>query len=279
MSNDTNASLPGLHVQHDPQLRGQLKQLRLGGVLETLDVRVRQAIEERLSYVDFLQRLVEDEIERRHHKQLQLRVRRANFQTDKTLERFDFSFNPQLNRQLILDLATCQFVARKQPVVIVGPSGVGKSHLSQALGWEACKRGYDVLYTPCAKLLASLAAGRVDGSYERRLQAVIRPDLLILDDFGLKPLRPPAHEDMYDIINERYEKGATLITSNRALGEFPALFGDPLLASAGLDRLLHNAYVVVIGGASFRARNRNHDPALTAAAGTDSSITEVLAAN
>jgi DNA replication protein DnaC len=249
-------------LQHDPHLRNQLKQLRLSGILETLEVRVRQAIDEQMSYVDFLQRLIEDEVERRHHKQLQLRVRRANFQTDKTLERFDFSFNPQLNRQVILDLATCQFVARKQPVVIVGPSGVGKSHLSQALGWEACKRGYDVVYASCAKLLASLAAGRVDGSYERRLQAVIRPDLLILDDFGLKPLRSPAPEDMYDIINERYEKGATLITSNRALSEFPAMFGDPLLASAGLDRLLHNAYVVVIGGASFRARNRNADPSL-----------------
>lgn len=278
MSNGTDTPVLGLRMRHDPQLRNQLKQLRLGGVLETLDVRVQQAIGEKMSYVEFLQRLVEDEIERRHHKQLQLRVRRANFQTDKTLERFDFSFNPQLNRQLILDLATCQFVARKQPVVIVGPSGVGKSHLSQALGWEACKRGYDVLYTPCAKLLASLAAGRVDGSYERRLQAVIRPDLLILDDFGLKPLRPPAHEDMYDIINERYEKGATLITSNRALGEFPALFGDPLLASAGLDRLLHNAYVVVIGGASFRARNRNQDPAMNAAA-ADLQPAEVPAAN
>lgn len=145
----------------------------------------------------------------------------------------------------------------RQPVLIVGPSGTGKSHLAQALGFEACKRGYDVAYFTCAKLMASLAAERVDGSYERRLQAVIRPDLLILDDFGLKPLRPPAPEDFYDIINERYEKGATLITSNRALSEFPQLFGDPLLASAGLDRLFDNAYVLTITGASFRARNRN----------------------
>lgn len=245
------------HTHHDPQLTAQLKQLRLSGILETLDVRMRQAVDEQLSHVDFLQRLFEDEIERRNHKQLQLRLRRAGFQPDKTIERFDFSFNPHLNKHLILELATCQFVARHQPVIVVGPSGVGKSHLSQALGWEACKRGYDVVYTSCAKLLAALAAGRVDGSFSRRMQTIVRPDLLILDDFGLKPLRAPSHEDMYDIISERYEKGATVITSNRALNEFPQLFGDPLLASAGLDRLFDNAIVVTITGNSFRARNRN----------------------
>lgn len=253
-SNSLNLLTPR---EYDRHMQTQLKLLRLSGVLETLDVRVKQAIDEQMSYVDFLQRLLEDEIERRTQRQLAMRVRRANFQTDKTLERFDFAFNPQLNKQLIMDLATCQFVARKQPVLIMGPSGVGKSHLAQALGWEACKRGYDVHYTSCAKLLASLAAGRADGSFERRMQAIVRPDLLILDDFGLKPLLHPAPEDMYDIINERYEKGATIITSNRAINEFPQVFGDPLLASAGLDRLLHNASVLVINGQSFRARNRN----------------------
>jgi DNA replication protein DnaC len=252
-------------MNNDPQLNTYLKQLRLSGILETLEVRLRQATDEQWPHLDFLQRLMEDEVERRTHKQLALRLRRAGFQPDKTLERFDFSFNPQLNKHLIMELATCQFVARKQPVLIVGPSGVGKSHLAQALGYEACKHAYDVAYSPCTKLLASLAAGRVDGSYERRLQAIIRPDLLILDDFGLKPLRPPAPEDFYDIISERYEKGATLITSNRALNEFPQLFGDPLLASAGLDRLFDNAFVLTITGTSFRARNRNPDLLLASA--------------
>lgn len=241
------------------QLLVKLKALRLGGVHETLDLRVQQAVDEQLPYVDFLQRLLEDELERRNQKQLALRLRRANFQTDKTLSRFDFAFNPQINKHQILDLATCQFVINKQSVLIVGPSGVGKSHLAQALGWEACKRGFDVLHTPCARLLAGLTAGRADGSYDRRLQAALRPDLLILDDFGLKPLRDPAHEDMYDIINERYEKGSILITSNRAITEFPALFGDPLLASAGLDRLLHDAHVVVANGPSYRAKHRIPD--------------------
>lgn len=249
-----NSSRPA--SPHDPQLGTHLKLLRLSGILETLDARLRQAVDGQWSNLEFLERLLEDELERRRQKQLSLRLRRAAFQPDRTLERFDFSFNPQLNKQLVLELATCQFVARHEPVIIIGPSGVGKSHIAQAVGWEACKRGYDVLYGSCARLLASLAAGRADGSYDRRLQAITRPDLLILDDFGLKPLRSPAHEDMYDIINERYEKGSTLITSNRAVTEFPALFGDPLLASASLDRLLHNAHVLVINGPSYRAKNR-----------------------
>lgn len=241
------------------QLRTRLKQLRLSGVLETLDLRLRQAQDETWAHLDFLERLLEDEVERRHHKQFALRLRRAAFQADKTIERFDFSFNPQLNRQAVMNLATCQFIQRKEAVLIVGQTGTGKSHLSQALGHEACRKGFDVLYLNAAKMLTALHAGRADGSFERRLQALVRPDLLIIDDFGLKPLRPPAPEDFFDIVAERYDKpsGATIITSNRALSEFPQLLGDPLLASAGLDRLFESAHVITMTGVSFRARNRN----------------------
>jgi DNA replication protein DnaC len=246
-------------TQSPYSLTPQLKHLRLSGILETLEVRHRQAIDEQWSYVEFLERLLQDEVERRGQKQLNLRLRRAAFQPEKTLERYDFSFNPQLNRQQIMDLATCQFVERKEPVLICGPTGVGKSHLAQALGHAACRRGYDVIFISAAKLLQHLNGGRADGSYDRRLQSFVRPALLIIDDFGLKPLRPPAPEDFYDVINERYERGATIVTSNRALNEWPQLFGDPLLASAGLDRLFHNAHVLVITGDSFRARGRMLD--------------------
>ena len=249
---------------HPHQLTTRLKQLRLSGILETLDVRLRQAMEEQWSHMDFLERLLEDEAERRNHKQFSLRVRRANFQPDKTIERFDFTFNPQINRAHILELANCQFVARKEPVLIVGPTGVGKSHLAQAFGHAACRRGYDVLYLNATKMLQHLNGGRADGSYERRLQSVIRPDLLILDDFGLKPLQPSAPADFYDVISERYERGATIVTSNRALNEWASLFGDPVLASAGLDRLFHNAHVLVITGPSFRARDRAKDLSVAA---------------
>jgi len=159
----------------------QLKQLRLSGILETLELRNRQAVEEKLSFIDFLQRLLEDEVERRSQKQLALRLRRASFDLEKSLEGFDFSFNPAIHRQQIFDLAAGHFIARHENVLIQGPAGVGKSHLAQALGHAACRRGYDVLFTSTSRLLAHLHGGRADGTYERRLAGYLRPDLLIVD--------------------------------------------------------------------------------------------------
>lgn len=238
------------------QLTPQLKRLRLSGVLESLELRNQQAIQDKLSYVEFLARLIQDEVERRAQKQLQLRLRRAAFHSDKTLEGFDFSFNPTINRQQVLDLAKSAYVAQHRNVLICGPTGVGKSHLSQALGHEACRRGADVLFVSTHKMLAHLNGGRADGSYDKRLQTYLRPDLLILDDFGLRPLGSPGSEDLLDVILERYERGAILITSNRAPGEWSNLFGDPLMASAALDRLAENAQILIITGASYRARDR-----------------------
>jgi len=235
------------------QLVPFLKRLRLSGILETLDVRNQQAIDGQWAYVEFLARLLEDEVERRAQKQLALRIRRAAINTTKTLEGFDFNFNPSLNRQQVLDLTTCAYVRQKQNVLICGPTGVGKTHLAQALAHEACRRGYTALFVNTYKMLQHINGGRADGTLERRFQTYLRPDLLILDDFGLKPLLSPATEDLYDIISERYEQGSILLTSNRAPEEWPDLFGDPLLASAGLDRLAHRAHVVVITGTSFRA--------------------------
>jgi DNA replication protein DnaC len=236
------------------QLIPKLKALRLSGILETLDVRNRQAIEEKLAYVEFLERLLEDEVERRGQKQLLLRLRRASFSVEKTLEGFDWSFNPNINRQEVFDLATCTWIERKEVLLLVGPSGVGKSHLAQALGHEACRRGYDVVFTPVAKMLSALHGGRADGTYDRRLATFLRPDLLILDDFGLRPLRGLEAEDLYQVISERYERGSNLVTSNRDFVEWPEAFVDnPLLASAALDRLAHRAHRISITGASFRA--------------------------
>lgn len=238
------------------QLTPQLKRLRLSGVLESLELRNQQAIQDKLSYVEFLARLIQDEVERRAQKQLQLRLRRAAFHSDKTLEGFDFNFNPTINRQQVLDLATCTFVAQHRNVLICGPTGVGKSHLSQALGHEACRRGYDVLFVSTHKMLTHLNGGRADGNYDKRLQTYLRPDLLILDDFGLRPVTSPGSEDLLDVILARYERGAILISSNRAPSEWPSLFGDPLMASAALDRLADNASVLVVTGSSYRARDR-----------------------
>lgn len=239
------------------QLTPQLKHLRLSGILETLDVRTQQAIEGKWSYIEFLARLLEDEVERRGQKQLGLRLRRGALNATKTLETFDFAFNPALNRQHILALAACDYIRQKRNLLICGPTGVGKSHLAQALGQEAARQGFQVLFVNTHKMLQTIHGGRADGSLERRINLFLRPDLLILDDFGLKPLQPPAPEDLYDIINERYERSSILLTSNRAPAEWPDLFRDPLLASAGLDRLTHRAEMVVIRGASFRSQGRS----------------------
>ena len=240
-----------------PQLIPKLKALRLSGILETLDVRNRQAIDDKLSYVEFLERLLEDEVERRAQKQLLMRLRRASFTAEKTLEGFDWAFNPTLNKQQIFDLATGQWIDRKEGVLIVGPSGVGKSHLAQALGQEACRRSYSVLFTTVIKMLAQINGGRADGTRDKRLANYLRPDLLVLDDFGLRQLRGHEPEDFYEVINERYERGSVLVTSNRDYQEWPAAFNDnPLMASAALDRLAHRAHLITIKGASYRAKER-----------------------
>ncbi len=234
----------------------KLKALRLSGILDTLEVRTQQALAEQWTYGDFLERLLEDEVERRGQKQLALRVRRAALNTGKTLETFDFTFNPGMNRQQIYDLATGNFIRDKRNVLLCGPTGVGKSHLAQALAHEACRRGFDVVFTDAHKLLRHLQAGRADGTYDKRLAPYTRVDLLVIDDFGLKPMQPPAAQDLYDVINERYERGSILLTSNRAPAEWATWFADPLLASAGLDRLSHRAHVLIITGASYRAKDR-----------------------
>lgn len=206
------------------QLTPYLKHLRLSGILETLDVRNRQAVEGKWSYVEFLSRLLQDEVERRAQKQLALRLRRATINTSKTLETFDFQFNPTVNRQQLLALAACDYIRQSRNLLICGPTGVGKTHLAQALGQEACRQGFRVLFINTNKMLQHLNGGRADQSWERRLNVYLRPDLLILDDFGLKPLQHPSPEDLYDIINERYEHGSILLTSNRAPAEWPDLF-------------------------------------------------------
>jgi DNA replication protein DnaC len=234
------------------QLTPSLKHLRLSGILDSLDVRTQQAISEQWSYAEFLTRLVQDEVERRQQRQLATILKRSGINTTKTLETFDFAFNPQINRQQLFDLATCAYIRKRRNVLICGQTGTGKSHIAQALAHEAARQGFDVLFTGAHHMLAQIHAGRADGTYKRRQAAYLRPDLLVIDDFGLKPLPPTGSVDCYDIINERYERSSIVLTSNRAPGEWHELFGDPLLASAGLDRLAHDASVVTMTGRSYR---------------------------
>lgn len=231
----------------------QLKSLRMSGILDTLEVRNRQAIEEKLSHMEFLALVLNDECERREMAKLQTRMRRANFRGDRTLETFNFDVpNLKLNRAQIYDLATCAFVEHKVNVLIVGNVGVGKTHISEAIGHLACRRGYDVAKYTCKSLLNYLRAGRADGSYERRLKALMRPDVLLIDDFGLKPLQSPADEDFYEVVSERYEQGSIILTSNLDFSEWGAAFTNQVLWTAALDRLRHQAHRVIIEGDSYR---------------------------
>ena len=236
-----------------PELTPMLKQLRLSGILDSLETRNRQAIEEKMAYTDFLGLIVQDEIARRSQKRLALALRRANFRNQKTLEAFDYSFNPSINRALITDLASCRFIEEKVAVFIVGPCGTGKSHIAQALGHAAVRTGHDVLFTTQSKMLSQLNAARAINTYDRFFRKLASVHLLIIDDFGLKPLRPSQDEDFHDIIAERYERRSTIVTSNLDLSEWGEAFPNRLLGAATIDRLRHGAYKVILEGKSYRS--------------------------
>jgi DNA replication protein DnaC len=229
-----------------------LKKLRMSGMLNTLELRIREAVDQNLSHGEFLFRICTDEAERRESKQLEQRVRRASFESTKPLEDFDWSFNAKIPRTRIIELATCEFVARRENAILVGPAGVGKSYVAQSLGARACRLGHSVCYISAHKMLTQLRAARADQSYDRKLLRFTAPELLIVDDLGLRPLNADEPIDLYEIIRQRYERGSMIITSNRALDEWYRLFLDDLIASAAMDRLRHHAHVVVMDGHSYR---------------------------
>jgi len=236
-----------------PELTPMLKQLRLSGIMDSIESRNRQAIEKKMSYMDFLAIIITDEIARRNQKKLASALRRANFRNQKTLEEFDFSFNPNLNRSLIVDLASCRFIREKVCAFIIGPCGTGKSHLAQALGHSAIREGYNVLFTTASKMLAQINAARATNGFDRQFAKIASVDLLIIDDFGLKPLKSTQDEDFHDVISERYERKSTIVTSNLDIPEWTDAFPNRILGEATIDRLRHGAYTVVLEGKSYRS--------------------------
>ncbi len=234
------------------QMNMKLAKLRLSGMATTIEQRMSQAMTEKWAYSMFLETLLTDELERRDNKQFQKRLARSQLDVNKTLETFDFKFNPKIQIALIRELALCGFVEKKQNIFILGESGVGKSHIAQSLGHQACRNGYDVMFYCTYQLFEWIYNGRGDGTHKKRLSQVIKTPILILDDFGLQTLNEAQQEDLYQVIAQRYEKSSTIITSNRDFDEWPSIFINPLLGTAALDRLVHKGIEIVIEGDSYR---------------------------
>ncbi len=209
--------------------------------------------------MEFLALLLDDELERRDQQHLVNSLALSGCDSLKTLAQFDFLAAPGVNRTLIQDLATCAFIPRHENILVCGPTGVGKSHLANALAIEALKRDFRVVSKPTHRLLSDLHTARANGAHLRLLNRILHCDLLVLDDFGLQVLSPQAVQDLYEIITERYERGSLIVTSNRAFEEWGEVFSNDLLASAALDRLTHHAHTLTIRGDSFRQRGRRKE--------------------
>lgn len=238
------------------QLTTNLRALKLGGMLDTLEARLAQARAGELGHLEFLEVLLEDEIARREHRALSERLRRAHFEEEATLEGFDFTYNPKVPVAVIRDLATLRFLERHESVLLFGPVGVGKTHVAQALGHLACRRGYSALFQKTSRVLAEPAGGRADGSYETRLRRLARTQLLILDDFGLRGFTAPQGDDFYELICERRRHGSLILTSNRSPKDWYELFPNPVVAEGILDRLVNSAFHVPMEGKSYRPYKR-----------------------
>lgn len=235
------------------QLENKMRMIKLSGMVETLDMRLSQAQKEGLAFTQFLEILLEDEVQHRANRKLASRIIRAHFEEDKSLEGFDFNFNPKLPTQYIRELATCQFIERKESVILCGPVGVGKTHLSQALGHQACRAGYNVLFIKASRLLSDLGGGRADDSWEKRLQYYLKPNLLILDDFAMKEFTKTQAEDLYELIDRRYHSSSLIVTANRVPKDWYPLFPNPVIAESALDRLVSCAHMITLTGKSYRA--------------------------
>ena len=237
------------------ELQSSLRQLRLGGMAAVLETRLRQAQAEPMAPIDLLAMLVSDELTRRSDRLLDRRRKLAAFRDpNKTVDNFDFTFNPKLNRSMVFDLATGAFIDRREDALFLGPGGTGKSHLAQAIGQAAILQGHKVLYRETHILLEEVAEAVLDGTRKQYMESISSVALLIIDDFGMRKLPQTAAEDLLEIVMRRYERASTLLTSNRPVDDWGKLLADVAAVGAMLDRLLHHGHVLKCGPKSWRTK-------------------------
>lgn len=243
----------------NPQLlriQDNLKLLKLNRTGQQLETLLQEASKNELSYSDFLDKLLEDELSLKQEKQIAMNTALAKFPFIKTLESFDFSFQPSIDAKIIRELATCSFIGRAENLVLLGPPGVGKSHLAVALGLKAIQKKYRTLFSPAAALVASLLKAYAENRLEEKLKFYCVPKLLIIDEIGYVPVDVHGAHLLFQLISRRYERGSIVLTSNRGFAQWGEIFGDTIIAGAILDRLLHHSTVINIKGESYRLKEK-----------------------
>jgi len=236
-------------------IKEKLKQLRLSSALLSLEDRNKYALENKISYMDFLELLLEDEWAGRLANGYRRRLTQSKLNEQKRLDNYDFSWQPELDKRILMNLAACRFIPEKQNVVFMGNPGVGKTHLANALGLEAINKGYKVIFTHANSLIDQLHRSKADGKYQSVLSRISRIDLLIIDELGFRRIPQNGMDDFFEIIRSRYETGSVIITTNRNFEDWGSLLGDKVMASAIIDRIVHHAEIIKITGSSYRIKN------------------------